>query len=154
MLAMLMLDFLENSSDIWNAGVLATDISRGVIKTATKGLYTQSQVDLLSAQLKYKYFRKIKNGLWSAGDLLKKAVTFRNFNLMNKKFPFKKPFQVIFCRNVMIYFDNPTRKALIRKFYQFTEPNGYLFIGHSETLGCEDKLYKHIMPAVYQKVEN
>lgn len=154
MLAMLMLEFLGNNSDAWNAGVLATDISRGVIKTATKGEYAQNQINLLSAQLKYKYFRKLKNGLWAASDLLKKAVTFRNFNLMNKEFPFKKPFQVIFCRNVMIYFDNPTRKALIKKFFQFTEPNGYLFIGHSETLGRGDKLYKHIMPAVYQKIEN
>jgi chemotaxis protein methyltransferase CheR len=70
---------------------------------------------------------------------------------MNERFPFKNPFHIIFCRNVMIYFDQPTRETLVRKFHQFTEPGGYLFIGHSETLGRDQSLYRYLMPATYQK---
>jgi chemotaxis protein methyltransferase CheR len=71
---------------------------------------------------------------------------------MNKKFPFKKPFDIIFCRNVMIYFDLKTRTELANKFYKFTYPGGYLFIGHSETLGRNMVDYKFIKPAVYKKI--
>ncbi len=70
---------------------------------------------------------------------------------MNEKFPFKKPFDIIFCRNVMIYFDAPTRLNLVNKFHQFLQPGGYLFIGHSETLGRQQNLFKYLVPAVYQK---
>lgn len=64
-------------------------------------------------------------------------VIFRIFNLMNKEFPFRKKFHVIFCRNVMIYFDNETKNNLVNKFYEYTEQGGYLFIGHSESLNKE-----------------
>ena len=70
---------------------------------------------------------------------------------MNSNFPFKRPFDIIFCRNVMIYFDRPTRDALVRRFYECTSPGGYLFIGHSETLGRGESPYSYIMPAVYKK---
>lgn len=86
-------------------------------------------------------------------DKVRKEVTYRRFNLMNTTFPFKKPFQMIFCRNVMIYFDQPTREALVGRYHKHTEPGGYLFIGHSETLGRSQSLYKYIKPALYQKGE-
>jgi chemotaxis protein methyltransferase CheR len=70
---------------------------------------------------------------------------------MNKRFPFKKQFDAIFCRNVMIYFDPPTREALSDRFYKFTVPGGFLFIGHSETLNRETTKFKYIMPALYIK---
>lgn len=82
---------------------------------------------------------------------IKKEVTFRRFNLMNQSYPFKKTFQAIFCRNVMIYFDRQTRENLVHKFFEHTEPGGYLFIGHSETLGREQQLYDYIMPATYRR---
>ena len=69
---------------------------------------------------------------------------------MNERFPFKRPFDVIFCRNVMIYFDRPTRDALVRRLWEFTVPGGYLFIGHSESLGREG-LYEYVKPAVYRR---
>ncbi|MDX9710887.1 MAG: CheR family methyltransferase, partial [Trichloromonas sp.] len=91
------------------------------------------------------------DGKWGVIDRLKNEATFRRFNLMNTRFPFKKPFHIIFCRNVMIYFDQPTRDALIGKFHQSTEPGGYLCIGHSETIGRSQSLYNYLMPATYQK---
>ena len=70
---------------------------------------------------------------------------------MNESFPFKKPFQIIFCRNVMIYFDDPTREALVQKFHACLAHGGYFFIGHSETLGRNNSLFQYVCPAVYRK---
>ena len=70
---------------------------------------------------------------------------------MSEVFPFEKKFDVIFCRNVMIYFDQKTKMELIEKFYDMTESGGYLFIGHSESLNKDETKYKYIMPAVYRK---
>ena len=82
---------------------------------------------------------------------LKQQVIFRNFNLMNPSFPFKKKFHVIFCRNVMIYFDTATKKQLIQKFYHQLQPGGYLLIGHSETLGNDRIGFHYIRPATYRR---
>jgi len=70
---------------------------------------------------------------------------------MDDRFPFKKKFQVIFCRNVMIYFDAKTRDVLVQKFYDYMEQGGYLFIGHSESLNHTKTPYKYVRPAVYRK---
>ena len=63
---------------------------------------------------------------------------------------FKRPFDLIFCRNVMIYFDAPTKDSIINKFYDWTSPGGYLFIGHSESVGSNTR-YSYIQPAIYQR---
>ncbi|MDD4002324.1 MAG: hypothetical protein PHU35_05985, partial [Bacteroidales bacterium] len=97
------------------------------------------------------YFNKIDTNKYQVNDKLKKEIIFRRFNLMDKEFPFKKKFHVIFCRNVMIYFDNATKNDIINRFYDYTEPGGYLFIGHSEALNRSDTNYKYVMPAVYRK---
>ncbi len=70
---------------------------------------------------------------------------------MDDNFPFKKKFHVIFCRNVMIYFDMETKRKLINKFYHLLEPGGYLFIGHSETIERAASNFRYVMPAVYRK---
>ena len=70
---------------------------------------------------------------------------------MNSKYPFKRKFQTIFCRNVMIYFDDETRTNLVKRFYDSSEKGAYLFIGHSETLNNIKTDYEYIMPAVYRK---
>jgi chemotaxis protein methyltransferase CheR len=79
-------------------------------------------------------------------------VIFRLFNLMQEIFPFKKKFHIIFCRNVMIYFDNETKRELVKRFFEYTEPGGYLFIGHSESIGREDTGYSYVKPAIYRKM--
>lgn len=151
MLALLMMEFLGNEYSLWNSGVLATDISDQVLTKAKFGRYGDDQVERIPTQHKFKYFARQKDGGWMVNEMLKKQVTFRRFNLMNKQFPFKSPFQVIFCRNVMIYFDEQTRACLVKRFYNSLEPGGYLFIGHSETMGRKQDDFKYIMPAVYQK---
>ena len=83
-------------------------------------------------------------------DTLRNEVIFRKFNLTND-FPFRKKFHVIFCRNVMIYFDKKSKKELINKFYDALLPDGYLFIGHSETIEDRSQGFKYLQPAIYKK---
>ena len=150
-LLMLMHEYLGGQYGNWDAGILATDISEQVLSKATQGIYPADKVASLPETLQRKYFTKLPNGTMQVCDALRKEVTFRRFNLMNKTFPFKKPFHIVFCRNVMIYFDQQTRNALVQRFNNSMEPNGYFFIGHSETLGRDSELFKYLMPAAYQK---
>lgn len=151
-LAMLLTEHVGAEYPQWNTGVLATDISENVLGVAREGVYEEDRIAPLPPLWRQRYFSSAGKGLYSVRDSLRKDVTFRRFNLINEKFPFRKPFHAIFCRNVMIYFDQKTRDALVRRFYEFTEPGGYLFIGHSETIRNADHGYRYIMPAVYQKV--
>ncbi|MCX8043316.1 MAG: protein-glutamate O-methyltransferase CheR [Desulfobacterota bacterium] len=145
-----MKEFFGSEYDLWDAGLLATDISTNALQKAVTGEYTEDNVAHLPAYAR-RYFKKISDDRYRVSDELKREITFRRFNLMTPVFPFRKPFHVIFCRNVMIYFDQMTRSELIRKFYQCLVPEGYLFIGHSESLGREQTLFQYIMPAVYRK---
>jgi chemotaxis protein methyltransferase CheR len=151
MLLMLLAEFFGANYGQWSAGILATDISDRALAIARSGVYTEDRIGEVPEALRRKYFKRLPDGNWGVIDRLKNEATFRRFNLMNAQFPFKKPFHIIFCRNVMIYFDQPTREALIGKFHQFTEPGGYLCIGHSETIGRSQSLYNYLMPATYQK---
>ncbi len=150
-LLMLMQEFFGPDYAKWNAGILATDISLKALDTARNGIYPEERIAALPPEFQQKYFRKLGDGNRAVIDRIRQEATFRRFNLMNDSFPFKKPFQIIFCRNVMIYFDQPTRERLVAKFHKFTEPGGYLFIGHSETLGRNQNAYRYLMPAAYRR---
>jgi chemotaxis protein methyltransferase CheR len=152
MIIMLMMDYLAGEYGLWDGGILATDISEKALKFALEGIYPEERTKEIPTQLRLKYFNKLADGQLAVKDSIKKEVVFRRFNLKNDHFPFKKPLQVIFCRNVMIYFDKQTRDKLLQQFHEVTERGGYLFIGHSETLGREQQFYRYIMPAVYQKI--
>jgi len=152
-LLMLMMEYLGSEYSSWDAGILATDISDRALTIARRGVYSTDRVMQLPDPLRKKYFAPAGPGEMQVIDRIKKEATFRRFNLMNTSFPFRKPFQMIFCRNVMIYFDQPTREALVARYHQATEPGGYLFIGHSETLGRNQTLYRYLKPALYQKGE-
>lgn len=150
-LQMILSEYFDNKAG-WNTEMLATDISTTVLKKALVGIYTNESVDTLSENFRKKYFNiyDAKNKI--VKDEIKNKIIYRKFNLMEDKFPFKKKFQVIFCRNVMIYFDSKTRDELVEKFYDLTESGGYLFIGHSESLNNTGSKYKYIKPAVYRKI--
>ena len=152
-LLMLMMEYLGTDYSSWDAGILATDISDRALTIARRGTYATDRVMQLPEPLHRKYFTAAGQDEMAVVDKIKKEATFRRFNLMNTTFPFKQPFQMIFCRNVMIYFDQPTREALVSRYHQHTEPGGYLFIGHSETLGRSQTLYRYLKPALYQKGE-
>ena len=82
---------------------------------------------------------------------LKKLILFKRLNFKQESFPFRKKFQVVFCRNVMIYFDQETKLDLADRISKYLVPGGYFFIGHSESLGREMSEYQYIRPAVYRK---
>ena len=98
------------------------------------------------------YFDKVNDTGYKVKDKIRKQVIYRRFNLLEEVFPFKKKFHVIFCRNVMIYFDLETKSNLINKFYNQMEYGGYLFIGHSESIDRNKTNFKYIKPAVYRKI--
>lgn len=151
---MIIQDFLGEEAALWDTQILATDISNRALETARKGIYSASSINDLPSMWKLNYFEKTGDGAdtYKVKDKIKNNVIFRRFNLMTPEFPFRRKFHFIFCRNVMIYFDQPTKDALIEKFYNITEPGGYLLIGHSESVNRENTRYKYIMPAIYRKV--
>lgn len=150
-LAMMIDEFLGADRKWWDAKILATDISSKVLDMALKGAYNNEGLATIPPSWKLNYFEKLTSDKSVLTNKVKDEVIFRRFNLMDPIFPFKKKFHVIFCRNVMIYFDKETKARLVRKFYELTEPGGYLFIGHSESLDRNETEYKYIMPAVYRK---
>jgi chemotaxis protein methyltransferase CheR len=152
-LAMTLNEYMGPKINITGANILATDISVTVLAKASRGVYADSETAQISSSLKNRYFVRFEDGTWGAKESLKKMILFRRLNLMRRTYPFKNKFHVIFCRNVMIYFDVPTRAALLERFYDCLEPDGYLFLGHSESLGRSSERFKYIKPAVYQKIQ-
>lgn len=150
-LAMIMADFFGPEAHLWDKKLLATDISNKVLAVAKKGIYEKDRLQVLPPNWKLRYFQNHDSNQMMVVDEIKKEVIFRRFNLMTPTFVFKKKFDVVFCRNVMIYFDQATKDRLVEKIYNYTEPGGYLFIGHAESLNLKQTNYKFIMPAVYQK---
>lgn len=147
-----MMEFFGAQYSLWDAGVLATDISARALDTARKGVYSADQLKKIPQHLVQKYFLPLKNTNYLAiRESVSREVTFRRFNLMNAKFPFRKPFDVIFCRNVMIYFNRQTRENLIKQMVRFLVPGGYLLIGHSEGIDRSTPDLDYIKPAVYRK---
>jgi chemotaxis protein methyltransferase CheR len=101
-----------------------------------------------------RYFQKgvgEYNGMYRVVPDLKKNMAFTCLNLLQPSYPFKDVFQVIFCRNVMIYFDRPTQEELVRKMTQLLQPGGYLMIGHAESLTGISHQLKMVKPAIYYK---
>ncbi len=134
----------------WDTRILATDISQNVLNTAMNPTYQDEQLERIPAPWKTKYFQKRPDGTYTVSKEIRDNVIFRPFNLM-EQIRFRRPFDLIFCRNVMIYFDQETKDALVNRFYNVTVPGGYLFIGHSEGLNKQTCPYKYLMPAIYQK---
>ncbi|MGD8401553.1 MAG: protein-glutamate O-methyltransferase CheR [Bacillota bacterium] len=150
-LAIIIAEYFKKQKYLWDSKILATDISRKALQTATAATYNVEQVGVLPEAWKKNYFHKIGPDSYTVAEKIRNEVVFRVFNLIDSVFPFKQKFQVIFCRNVMIYFDMPTKQELIRKFYDITEPGGYLFIGHAESINRDTTRYKYMMPAIYRK---
>ena len=151
-LEMIIQDFFKDKPVGWDTRILATDISTHVLKKAIEGVYPAENLKDLPNNWIRDYFQPFDDTNKQVRDQIKKLITYRKFNLMDEKFPFKKPFHTIFCRNVMIYFDTDTRDRLVTKFYDATVTGGFLFIGHSESLNHKTTKYKYLKPAVYRKV--
>ena len=137
----------------WDTTVLATDISVRVLDMAKRGVYPKEHFEHLPAAWTEKYFTKIADEEYKVTDDMEKEVVFSQFNLMGDFGRFRKKFHIIFCRNVMIYFDSQTKAALAKKFYDKLEPGGYLFIGLSETLSGISGDFQQVAPAIYRRAK-
>jgi len=138
----------------WQIKILATDLSTKVLATASTGIYEKKKIDSIPYELRKRYFQKGDNrwkGYFRVKQEVRKNISFQRLNF-RKEFHFNVPFDVIFYRNVMIYFNNPTKEALIGKLFQNLSNGGYLFIGHAESLTGIKHHLKYIQPSVYQKI--
>lgn len=149
-ISMYLKEFFGSQANEWDLRILASDISQNILNSAMNPTYGADSLEKLPTAWQKKYFTKKADGTYTIGKTIRDNVIFRTFNLMDD-IHWKRPFDLIFCRNVMIYFDQPTKEALVKRFYNVTEPNGYLFIGHSEGLNKATCPYKYLMPAIYQK---
>jgi len=150
-LAMIVDEFFGEEKKHWNTKLLATDISTRVLDIAKEGIYTQEGIKPMPRMWQLKYFSKTSPTNVKVNRSLKEEVVYRKFNLMDDRYPFRKQFQVVFLRNVMIYFDENTKETLLKKIYDLLVPGGYLFIGHSESINRDKICFKYIKPSVYMK---
>jgi chemotaxis protein methyltransferase CheR len=139
----------------WDAKILASDLSTRVLAHAASGVYEEERVRELPPETIRRHFLKGRGG--QAGMIkvkphLSDMVRFRRINLMDEHYPIKAPLDVIFCRNVMIYFDRPTQQRLVNKFHRYLNPGGHLFIGHSESLQWVEHPFLAVAPTIYQKL--
>ena len=151
--AMVIDDYFGGRKGDWDTKILATDISPQVLSMAAEAVYPEERLQNLSASWRAKYFVRLDGDRYCVSDAIRGEVIFRSFNLMEKTLPFKKKFHLIFCRNVMIYFDKSTRDALVERFYDALEPGGHLFIGLSETVNKTDTRFAFVKPSIYKKGE-
>jgi chemotaxis protein methyltransferase CheR len=137
----------------YDVKILATDISTRVLEQAKAGVYKADMVSDVPRPILNRFFTAsgpAANREYRVNDDVRSLIRFARLNLM-EDWPMSGPFDLIFCRNVMIYFDKETQQRLVRRFWQLLEPEGYLFVGHSESLTTTSKDYKYIQPAVYLK---
>lgn len=150
-LAMIMQDYFSHKPQKWDKTLLATDISLKVLDEAQQGIYSTESIAKIPPLWKSKYFTKLDDEHVKVNDQIKKEVIFKQFNLMNKIVA-PKPYHVIFCRNVMIYFDAQTKADLVERMYDVLAPGGFLFTGQAESVARPTR-FNSVMPSVYQKGE-
>lgn len=146
-ISMYLFDYLGSQAPLWDTRLLATDISTRALTAAKRGVYELPET-MPTAWIK-KYFVRTQDGLYSVTPAIRNNVIFQTFNLMDP-IRFRTKFDVIFCRNVMIYFDQPTKDALVNRFYNATVPGGYLLISYSENLS-QNTPYHRLAPATFRK---
>ena len=153
-IAMLLADFMSRNR-AGDFSILATDISTRVLEKAKKGIYPEAVADPIPTILKRRYLMRgtgTQQGFCRIVPELRSRIRFQRLNLNNgKDFGMKTRMDIIFCRNVIIYFDRETQKRLFKKFYEQILPGGYIFIGHSETLHGINDRFKAIAVATYKK---
>lgn len=135
-----------------NFHILATDISTRVLEKAKSAIYEEDRISPIPMALKKKYLLKSKDPnrkLYRIVGDLRDKVSFRRLNFMDGDFGFREKMDIIFCRNVIIYFDKITQERLLNRFCDYLAPHGYIFMGHSETLFGMDVPLKQAAPTIY-----
>ena len=134
--------------------ILATDLDTHVLEQGRKGVYTLDRLDKMDAERKRRFFLRgkgDKSGYCKVVPELQSMISFRQLNLLDARWPVRGPFEAVFCRNVMIYFDKPTQYAILKKFVPVIQPHGLLFAGHSESFMHASDLFRTTGRTVYQR---
>ena len=134
--------------------ILATDISVRALSRAKEGLFREEQLRDCPAQWRLKHFSRTRVGgetYYRVSPAVSRLIRFHYLNLADP-WPMRGPFHVIFCRNVMIYFDRDTQEELVHRFHEYLVPGGYLFVGHSESLARIRNPLRYRKPSIYQKI--
>lgn len=132
----------------------SSDISRQILERAQKGIYPEEHVSKLPLDIKRRFFQKgvgPYSGQYRVKEEIRKKIRWHNLNLFDSKWPFTDLFHVIFCRNVMIYFDRASQEHLVNRLSKHLVPGGFLMIGHSESLSGVTHNLKALHPAIYRR---
>ena len=142
----------KNSGFHWEMN--CSDISRPALETARAGIYSTARLQEVPDELRRRFFQRgigAQTGQYRIKAEVRNKIQWHQMNLFQDAYPFEKKFHVIFCRNVMIYFDRSSQEALVKKLGSFLLPGGYLMVGHSESLSGLSHSLEHIQPAIYKK---
>ena len=132
--------------------ILATDISTDVLDQAEAGEYEQSKLERVPSLLRSRYFEPVTSlGRFKVTPELRQMIQYKRLNLSKPPFSISGPLDMIFCRNVMFYFDDEVRGRLMAEFCRLLRPGGFLLVGTTESLPVLDELLTRVGPAVYQK---
>jgi chemotaxis protein methyltransferase CheR len=153
-LAMVLAEYAAANTGL-DFSILATDISGVVIEKAWKGIYDQDDIEPIPTEIRKKYLMRGKDAssnLFRVAPSLRSRIVFRTLNFMDDAYGIDEDFTVIFCRNVLIYFDRITQERLINRFARHLKPGGYLFLGHSETISGLNTPFVYEAATIYRKV--
>jgi len=140
--------------DEWDVKILATDLDANVIAHGQSGVYREDRISGLSDERKTRWFKRgsgKNEGYVKVSPELQKLISFKRLNLL-QQWPMKGPFDLMFCRNVIIYFDKDTQKTLFKRYFSILESKSYLFIGHSETLHKVSDDFESLGKTIYQRI--
>ncbi len=153
-IAMAIEEFSSDKKNL-NYSILGTDISSRVLQKAQDGVYHEERIATIPLALKRKYFLKSKlreNPKVKVVNELRQKASYQRLNLMDAVYNVPKNFDVVFCRNVLIYFDRKTQEEVINKLCAHLKPDGYFFLGHSESVTGINVPLKQIKPTIYRKI--
>jgi chemotaxis protein methyltransferase CheR len=153
-IALVLTEFFAQSRG-WDLKILATDLDTNILQRAMQGAYTQESVRPVPPALLGRYFdRQLQDDkeYYVVKANLRQLITFRKFNLMTPSYPLQPILDIVFCRNVLIYFDNDDKLGILTKFHKLLKPGGHLFVGHSESLMMIKHLFSRRVNTIHQKI--
>jgi len=152
-IAITALESMRSVLSAWDVKILATDIDSNVLATGKTGVYEYRRIENIEEDFKQKYFKRgcgqNENNV-RVNKELSNLITFKQLNLLHE-WPMAGPFDVIFCRNVIIYFDKPTQQELFTRYYDLLAPGGLLMLGHSENLGAYQQHFDNVGRTIFRK---
>ncbi|MBN2079474.1 MAG: protein-glutamate O-methyltransferase CheR [Spirochaetes bacterium] len=154
-IAMTALEYYGGTSNTPPVRILATDIDTQVLRKGETGIYPVGEIETMDIEILRRYFKRGTGenaGYFKVKDGVKDLIAFRRLNLLDETYPMKGPFDVIFCRNVIIYFDAASRSRLFERFHACLADDGYLIMGHSETIAGMTGRFRFLGNTIYRKV--